>query len=190
MNNRKKQITDLALKLIEEKGYVAISYDDLAKQLGVTKASIHYHFEKKEDLGVAVADRIKQRLESILLTVNDPSVTVEEKISFFANRQIKQFADGICPVSSLQTDFESLPESLQKRVQDLSRFEISIMKQIVSNIVEHEEESNVDEESLALMILSSIKGAIQYQRVMGIDLLPKVLEQINRTLKNNEQRVL
>ncbi|KRF21750.1 TetR/AcrR family transcriptional regulator [Paenibacillus sp. Soil787] len=179
MENRKKQITDLALKLIQEKGYVAISYDDLAKQLGVTKASIHYHFEKKEDLGVAVTDRVKQKLQSLFLKINDPSITIEDKITFFATTQIKQLTDGICPVSSLQTDFESLPKALQEKVLELSQIEISLMKQIVS---ENEQQRDVDEESTALMILSAIKGAMQYQRVMGIDLLPKVLEQIHRIL--------
>jgi TetR/AcrR family transcriptional repressor of nem operon len=51
MESRKNQIISLAFKLIQEKGFVCMSYDDLSKPLGVTKASIHYHFEKKEDLG-------------------------------------------------------------------------------------------------------------------------------------------
>ena len=63
MENRKTQIIELALKLIQQKGYVAFSYDDISKQLNVTKASIHYHFEKKEDLGVAAAEWISQSLQ-------------------------------------------------------------------------------------------------------------------------------
>ncbi|PGY05869.1 TetR/AcrR family transcriptional regulator, partial [Bacillus sp. AFS031507] len=63
MENRKVQIIDLAMQLIQQKGYVAFSYDDISKQLGVTKASIHYHFEKKEDLGAAITDKIMQRLD-------------------------------------------------------------------------------------------------------------------------------
>nr|WP_269320613.1 TetR/AcrR family transcriptional regulator [Bacillus sp. UNC41MFS5] len=47
----------MALKLIPEKSYVAISFDDFSKQQGVNKASIHYHFEKIEDFGVAVTDK-------------------------------------------------------------------------------------------------------------------------------------
>jgi TetR/AcrR family transcriptional regulator, transcriptional repressor for nem operon len=48
--NRKKQIIDLAIKLVQQKGYVGFSYDDISKQLGVTKARIHYHFEKKRGI--------------------------------------------------------------------------------------------------------------------------------------------
>jgi hypothetical protein len=50
MESRKNQIISLAFKLIQEKGFVAMSYDDLSKPLGVTKANIHYHFEKKGGL--------------------------------------------------------------------------------------------------------------------------------------------
>ncbi|MGM0865201.1 MAG: TetR/AcrR family transcriptional regulator [Bacillota bacterium] len=35
---------DLAIKLVQQKGYVGFSYDDISKQLGVTKASIHYQY--------------------------------------------------------------------------------------------------------------------------------------------------
>jgi TetR/AcrR family transcriptional repressor of nem operon len=174
MENRKQQITDLALRLIQEKGYVAISYDDLAKQLGVTKASIHYHFEKKEDLGVAVAERIKNNLQSVLLTIHDDTMTIEDKIAFFATRQIQHIADGICPVSSLQTDYASLPPVLQEKVHELSQIEISIVKQLVGD-----RNGNEDDDSFALMVLSAIKGAMQYQRVIGIEILPLVLKQIH-----------
>ena len=66
MENRKSQIIELALRNIREKGYLSFSYDDLAKELGVTKASIHYHFMKKEDLGLAVCTKLKEGLEKIL----------------------------------------------------------------------------------------------------------------------------
>ncbi|WP_418936976.1 TetR family transcriptional regulator [Paenibacillus anseongense] len=37
----------MAFKLIQEKVFVAMSYEDLSKPLGVTKTSIYYHFEKR-----------------------------------------------------------------------------------------------------------------------------------------------
>ena len=89
MTNRKEQIIDLTFKLIQQKGYVAFSYDDISKQLGVTKASIHYHFEKKEDLGVALAERISQNLKSFLLSIKDSSLSIEEKLILFIQKSGK-----------------------------------------------------------------------------------------------------
>ncbi|MDN3019476.1 TetR/AcrR family transcriptional regulator [Paenibacillus sp. BSR1-1] len=112
MENRKEQIIDLAIQLIRQKGYVAFSYDDISKQLGVTKASIHYHFEKKEDLGAAIIDKIMERLDRF--SNSNASKAPKEKLKvFFIDRMERFRCFDICPISSLQTDFESLPEAIQ-----------------------------------------------------------------------------
>lgn len=186
MENRKKQIIDIALKLIQQKGYVAFSFDDISKQLGVTKASIHYHFEKKEDLGVAVAERISHSLQNILVSIKDSSLTVDEKLMQFIQQRAERFTcTEICPISSLQTDFESLPDIVRQKVEEVSRLELSIMNEIIAE--EHAEgivSSLENVQSLAVTILSSIKGALIYRRVLGDDVLNEVLRQINRFLRN------
>ncbi|KRE36614.1 TetR/AcrR family transcriptional regulator [Paenibacillus sp. Soil724D2] len=178
MENRKTQIVDLALKLIREKGYVAISYDDFSKQLGVTKASIHYHFEKKEDLGIAVLERILNSLQNIV----NSSGTAEEKLKhYIAYRTEKIGCNEICPISSFQTDFESLPDVLQQKVQAVSQLEVSLLITILQEgINEDFVQDSEDIESLALTILACIKGILQYRRVLGKDIYPQVINQINR----------
>jgi TetR/AcrR family transcriptional regulator, transcriptional repressor for nem operon len=123
MESRKNQIISLAFKLIQEKGFVAMSYDDLSKPLGVTKASIHYH------------------------------------------------------LSSLQADFESLPETLQHKVKEVSEKELFILIQILKTI---QEEGGIDSaaeiEPLTIMILAGGKGILQYQRVFGRKLAPSFFQ--------------
>src|SRR5262245_53277594 len=51
------KILDLAEMLIQTRGYNAFSYQDIAEALGVTKTGVHYHFESKTDLGIAVIER-------------------------------------------------------------------------------------------------------------------------------------
>ncbi|MEH7484045.1 TetR/AcrR family transcriptional regulator, partial [Neobacillus drentensis] len=171
----------LALKLIREKGYVAISYDDLSKLLGVTKASIHYHFEKKEDLGIAVTERVLQNLQDFSSFITNSNQTIEEKIKHFLERQIVLSDGGICPVSSLQSDYESLPEKVRQNVRGISQLEIKIIKNILKETLE---DRGADEiESLAFAIVSCMKGAIQYERVLGKAILPQAMNEITRLLK-------
>ncbi|MGG4491247.1 TetR/AcrR family transcriptional regulator [Metabacillus idriensis] len=184
MENRKNQILDLAIKLVQQKGYVGFSYDDISKQLGVTKASIHYHFEKKEDLGVAITERITIRLQNSLLSIKNSSVSAEEKLKKFIQQQAERFEwTEICPISSLQTDYESLPYIVQNKIKEVSKLELSILKEIVAEA--QKEKSINDSEDLqflAVTILSSIKGALLYRRVLGEDVLVDVLNQLNRFL--------
>ncbi|MDR6550115.1 TetR/AcrR family transcriptional regulator [Paenibacillus qinlingensis] len=184
MENRKTQIIELALDLIREKGYVAFSYDDISKQLGVTKASIHYHFERKEDLAVAVTDRIHQTLKSLMQSVKNEDVPTEEKIKNLINKQLKLSGKGICPISSLQTDFESIPEVVQLRVRELSQFELTGWMELLGQAqVEGIVKSFVDIEALAYAVLSCIKGSLQYKRVLEKDITPQIMEQIVRMVK-------
>ncbi len=46
----RERILDVALELFMEDGYEKTSLRDIAERLGVTKAAIYYHFERKEDI--------------------------------------------------------------------------------------------------------------------------------------------
>jgi AcrR family transcriptional regulator len=46
----RERILDTALKLFNEQGYDKTSLREVAEQIGVTKAALYYHFEKKEDI--------------------------------------------------------------------------------------------------------------------------------------------
>src|SRR5215475_10009804 len=64
-----EQILDLAETLIQTRGYSAFSYQDIADALGIRKASIHYHFASKTDLGIAVVNRYIDRFDVALVQV-------------------------------------------------------------------------------------------------------------------------
>ena len=58
------QILELANKYIQKVGFNAFSYSDLANEIGIKKASIHYHFPSKTDLGIAYCHfKLNQLLE-------------------------------------------------------------------------------------------------------------------------------
>lgn len=191
MENRKSQIIELALRNIRERGYLSFSYDDLAKELGVTKASIHYHFEKKEDLGLAVCARIKEGLENSFNKVVEAKMNEEDKLWEFISRRAKQIEKNeVCPISSLQADFNFLPSSMQENVQQLSQLEMDYMKDILDKIKnEGKIHKSQDTRGLAALLISSVKGALQYKRVVGEDLYATVFAQL-KLLVNGKMEAL
>ncbi len=46
----RERILDVALELFNERGYDKTSLRVIAERLGVTKAALYYHFERKEDI--------------------------------------------------------------------------------------------------------------------------------------------
>jgi AcrR family transcriptional regulator len=51
---RRKQILDVSLQLIAQRGYDSTSLADIAEAVGVSKGVISYHFDGKSDLGKQV----------------------------------------------------------------------------------------------------------------------------------------
>ena len=49
-NENKNKIIDVALKLINEKGFDNVSVSEITKEAGVSKGAFYIHFESKEDL--------------------------------------------------------------------------------------------------------------------------------------------
>ena len=49
-NENKNKIIEVALKLIDEKGFDNVSVSEITKEAGVSKGAFYIHFESKEDL--------------------------------------------------------------------------------------------------------------------------------------------
>ncbi len=48
------RILDVAERLVQTRGFNGFSYADIAAELHITKASLHYHFASKAELGEAL----------------------------------------------------------------------------------------------------------------------------------------
>jgi AcrR family transcriptional regulator len=54
----RERILDVALDLFNEQGYDQTSLREIAEQLGFTKAALYYHFASKEDIFMALHERL------------------------------------------------------------------------------------------------------------------------------------
>ena len=52
--DRKTEILKLTAEMLKVKGFDSFSYNDLSQEIGISKASIHHHFKRKGDLGLAL----------------------------------------------------------------------------------------------------------------------------------------
>ena len=61
-----QRILDVAERLVQTRGFTGSSYADIAEALDVTKASLHYHFPSKADLGRRLIERYEQTFLAVL----------------------------------------------------------------------------------------------------------------------------
>jgi AcrR family transcriptional regulator len=57
----REEILNCAEELLQCRGFNGFSYQHIAVQLGIRNAAIHYHFPVKDDLGVALVQRYRER---------------------------------------------------------------------------------------------------------------------------------
>src|SRR5271170_6309988 len=60
------RILDVAERLVQVRGYNGFSYADIAAELQITKAALHYHFAGKAELGEALITRYARRFIAAL----------------------------------------------------------------------------------------------------------------------------
>lgn len=62
----KTRLMDAAERLVRQHGADGISYSDLSTEVGIRKASIHYHYPAKSDMMTAIMKRYGQRVMATL----------------------------------------------------------------------------------------------------------------------------
>src|SRR6187431_2271070 len=78
-----EMILDSAETFIQTRGYNGFSYADVASELGVTKAALHYHFATKGDLGIALLERYTERFLIALAAADAADLSAAEKIDHY-----------------------------------------------------------------------------------------------------------
>src|SRR5215211_7209728 len=83
------RILDVAEKLVQSRGFNAFSYADVATELGVTTATLHYHFAGKAELGLALIVRYSagfaRALECIDAEIPSPAERMEAYASLYSD---------------------------------------------------------------------------------------------------------
>lgn len=114
------RIIEVVEALLMERGFNAISYQDISDRIGIRKASVHYHFPTKADLGVAVIRRYADRVDAMHVPVERLeggmfAIALERMLGVFAD--IGAQSPKVCLGGILGAEFETLPDAMQAEVR-------------------------------------------------------------------------
>jgi TetR/AcrR family transcriptional regulator, transcriptional repressor for nem operon len=117
------RILDVAQCRIQSRGYNGFSFHDLAAELDLRTASIHYHFPTKAHLGVSLLQRYRQRfqreLETIGVTADDPARRLARFVALF-ERTFKT-GNQLCLCGMLGAEAATLPPQVGDEVEAFFR---------------------------------------------------------------------
>lgn len=111
------RILDSAERLVQRRGYNGFSYGDVATELGITKASLHYHFASKGELGRALVERYTARFAAALEEIGAAGRDAPAMLDAYA----RIYADVLrekrmCLCGMLAADYDTLPDPMREAV--------------------------------------------------------------------------
>lgn len=114
MSDTIDKLMDAAERGIRLRGYHAVSFRDLADELGIKSSSVHYYFRQKEDLGLAVVERYVARVFAAVEAAASDAQTPADKLRAYCSvyRQALTGSDSICLCGMLGAESAGLPDKL------------------------------------------------------------------------------
>lgn len=168
--DRQESVRDQALRLakhhLQLKGYNGFSFQTIADDLGIRKASLHYYFSSKEQMGIELLTDYKKSFE--LWTEKYSKYSAKEKLSemieLFAKMSERDYK--ICPIGALCADFNSLSHKLQKQVKVFFEIERDWLQQTLEQgQKENYIRKDIDLPLAAEAVMAQMQGGLQIARL-------------------------
>lgn len=185
-------ILEITKDLIQTKGFNSFSYADISEKLGIKKASIHYHFPSKTDLGKAVVIKYTDKFNQFLNEIENDSLlnswqVLDKYLSAFveiSNSKIK-----ICLCGTLGGEFLTLPRELQVEVKKFFDINLSFLEKILKKGFKNSEFYLSDSpKSIANKIFASLEGGLIIARSKNsTDHYFAIIKTIKSSLKQPKQ---
>lgn len=154
----RQQIMHAARLMVQARGYNALSFRELAKEVGIKSASIHYHFPTKGDLGGALARRYNEELsahlEQLLAISSDPGVLLERYTDIF--RQPLMNGNRMCMAGIMAAEYDDLPQDVRDEFSNFTDINVRWLSQVLAC-----------DEARSLAIFSAMEGAQLIARGRG-----------------------
>jgi len=133
-SSAKEAILVAARRSAQAHGYNGLNFRDLAAEVGVKAASIHYHFPSKADLGAAVARRYREDTASALQSMSaetpDPLHGLRRYPDLF--RKALQTGNRMCLCSFMAAEYDDLPDAVKGEVQTFADVNVAWLSGVLA----------------------------------------------------------
>ena len=108
------RVLDVAERLVQRRGFNGFSYADIAAEVGIKTASLHYHFPTKADLGRALVVRYTEVFGAALAAIQAMDTSALDQLECYVRifRDVLG-ADRMCLCGMLAAEYATLPEPMQ-----------------------------------------------------------------------------
>jgi TetR/AcrR family transcriptional regulator, transcriptional repressor for nem operon len=168
------EILEAAEIRIRRGGFEAVSYRDLATDVGIKAASVHYHFPQKALLGAAVIDRYSDKVAAALGPVDLAQATVEEHLQRVCDcyRAAVQNDGMICLGCMLGAESKDLPDVVSEAARRFFKRLLDWIELVLGD--------RADAATLAVHTIGTLQGTM----ILAVNLKrPELMDEVADRLK-------
>lgn len=164
-----ERILDIAERLVQTRGFNSFSYAHIAKQLGITTASLHYHFRGKAELGQALVTRYTERFAEGLGRIDREVPDAPAKLKAYASLYAGVLeGKRMCMCGVLAAEYPTLPKPMRRAVIDFFDENVHWLTGVLTQgRTEKTLAFSGSSEETAQSILSTLEGAMLVARSYG-----------------------
>jgi TetR/AcrR family transcriptional repressor of nem operon len=178
----RERILEIAERLLMQVGYIGLSFHEIAAELEVKTAAIHYHFRTKEDLGLASIVRYGARFDAWRASV--AHLPPEQRIDayFDVGRRVVGMGRS-CALSLVNAQADVVPASIRQVARDVQERVFGFYCEALdAGRQAGTLQFAGDPASKATEIGCALVGAQQLARIAGPECFERVASQIRRDL--------
>jgi TetR/AcrR family transcriptional regulator, transcriptional repressor for nem operon len=111
------RILEVAERLAQTRGFNGFSYADIAAELSMTKASLHYHFATKAELGCALIVGYSRKFNAALVEIDAARVpdSLRRYVQLYENVLVR---DRMCLCGMLAAEYSTLPLAMRSELRN------------------------------------------------------------------------
>ncbi len=163
------RILDVAEQLVQIRGFNGFSYADVAAELGITKAALHYHFAAKADLGAALISRYASRFANSLASIDAAGGGARAQLAGYADLYQQVLSNRkMCLCGMLAAEYQTLPQPMQDAVISFFNANETWLEAVLeSGRADGSLQFTGSAADTARMIIGSLEGAMLLARSYG-----------------------
>ena len=156
MSDTVQGILDSAERFIRRGGFHAFSFRQIAEEIGIKSASVHYYFPKKEDLGVAVVRRYGEAFLEALHEAAGPNAGSVTRLAAFTQvfRANFEATGRICLCGVIGAEAQGVPDPVRAEVSAFMTACVAWLEE-TSKMAGH-----TDPRTRAMTIMAALEGAM------------------------------
>jgi TetR/AcrR family transcriptional repressor of nem operon len=164
-----ERILDVAERLVQTRGFNGFSYADIAAELRITKASLHYHFATKAELGRTLVARYTDAFEGALQKITTEQPHAHERLRAYVKLYADVISDGrMCLCGMVAAEYGTLPAQMQSAIRLFFEFNENWLARVLEQGSQQGRLAlRVAPRDMARMLVGALEGEMLVARTYG-----------------------